>query len=1370
MKVRCFALMMLLAFLTFSNAQSTITFVIESSDDQAPLLTASEQILRDTIEQMGIGNIDYLSSYKSISFDFSTSSVVVACGNVFPKGWADTLLNRGVNLILFHNAVHCMDATWRTANVQRFAFSSSDAYLSGYAVGPRYEISTGSTLNSASAIPEWTSLVGTSYKPLFYSQRGSARGGAFCKDFSKLTCWGWDIVKRMIRWGVGSAPVEPSVAPANSVAMIIYDLDDNTPVLNDEERVLSDSLKSLGYTPFYVSSSKAGVSDFSASRFVISGSNAQSYGCADSFLNAGTKAIFLGQAVKAVGFYNSNPGKTETRIDSSAAFFTGYALDAVYSFSDTTYTGPDSKSPWERIGSAYTSPTLNVAYMKEVGNVRGAAVGLRLSGLTGLGWDVVKKAIRWVEDGTVTSGRTVPDNSVVVVLQSPDAHDPEFLPEEEYVVSLLEELGEKEITYISCADVQVTDLTPARVVISPASGIGKNRPDSLIDIGTSVVLIGSAITSMESTWYKNASSEMNLYVKGLGFMKGYTGLRYSTGEGESFRLNSIYPWTQVATSQQYEYLYYRTAEQARGAAFGFCPGNLSPLSRDVLRRMVRYGLGMSPAPAAAVPKGHLAFVKLGIDSLATDLDTTEILLRDSLISMGYSDITFVPSSRVNVTDFRNAKTVINCKYSMNHAAFDSLSASGINLVALGEGIERVGIHSPVTAPVQIDQDIHFFRGIGKEMNYSTGSPVFSYRYAAPSHWNVIGSTDGEPCAFSFEERNRVAVVGVEPTHRTNDYGWEIMRRTVAWSAGEPIVSPATVDPGSVAMVINHPDDTTPVLDSSEYYFVRNLVSLGYDSISFISSFRAEITDLSDALLVGAAKKAISQEKLDTLLTSGKGTLFLGEGLYNIDASWSKVTSANSLRIKDPAEFMEGYPVQGVYRMASGPAVYTTSDIPDWTFFAHDSATSSRHQIFCNHVNGARGAALGFDAQELNAFGQDVVGRMVRWAVGDTVVKPLSIPQGDVAFIIHDMRDTVPYFTTAERKMRDTLTSMGIDNITYLPSTLLEVADLGKARLAVAVSTRLSKDTPDSLVNNGTNLLLLGRAAEAISGDWRTARMSNSLVVDHAVAYLDSPFVANNSYKCASGGHVYPYSANTLPGWTSLGRDASSTTTGSRIALSTERGYARAAALGYLSENLNSMGWNVVKSMVTWTAALPVLVTAPSNGEIIQPGAEYVIRWEAGSGIDSVQIQFSSDSGKTWDMLAQSVPNSGLFEWTVPNISSVNCVVKVTDVKDEEATDERHFSIRTPVDVNVGRAVSVTDFTNLRYSHSALDVSYSLIEDAEVQVNVYSLSGRRVLGFQQYSGSGKRTLSLKLKKPLSKGKYLSVLRLGDVTFVKSFVVW
>jgi len=70
--------------------------------------------------------------------------------------------------------------------------------------------------------------------------------------------------------------------------------------------------------------------------------------------------------------------------------------------------------------------------------------------------------------------------------------------------------------------------------------------------------------------------------------------------------------------------------------------------------------------------------------------------------------------------------------------------------------------------------------------------------------------------------------------------------------------------------------------------------------------------------------------------------------------------------------------------------------------------------------------------------------------------------------------------------------------------------------------------------------------------------------------------------------------------------------------------------------------------------------SPNGGEIWQNGTSKLIQWSS-IGINNVKLEYSSDSGNSWNVIQNSVPALNYsYNWTLPNFSSVNCKIRISD--------------------------------------------------------------------------------------------------------------
>ena len=86
---------------------------------------------------------------------------------------------------------------------------------------------------------------------------------------------------------------------------------------------------------------------------------------------------------------------------------------------------------------------------------------------------------------------------------------------------------------------------------------------------------------------------------------------------------------------------------------------------------------------------------------------------------------------------------------------------------------------------------------------------------------------------------------------------------------------------------------------------------------------------------------------------------------------------------------------------------------------------------------------------------------------------------------------------------------------------------------------------------------------------------------------------------------------------------------------------------------------------------------PYSGEVITGDSLYVISWLNGDSIHFVNLEFSSDDGNTWNVIAQNInAQIGSYTWTVPNTYSSKCFIKVIDAINQvnSSTQNLAFSI------------------------------------------------------------------------------------------------
>ena len=81
----------------------------------------------------------------------------------------------------------------------------------------------------------------------------------------------------------------------------------------------------------------------------------------------------------------------------------------------------------------------------------------------------------------------------------------------------------------------------------------------------------------------------------------------------------------------------------------------------------------------------------------------------------------------------------------------------------------------------------------------------------------------------------------------------------------------------------------------------------------------------------------------------------------------------------------------------------------------------------------------------------------------------------------------------------------------------------------------------------------------------------------------------------------------------------------------------------------------------------ITILYPVGGELITIGSDVSILWNS-TNVDFVDIEYSTNDGADWITEADSIISSGIYIFTVPDDSSYECLLKITDALDDSVYD------------------------------------------------------------------------------------------------------
>jgi hypothetical protein len=226
------------------------------------------------------------------------------------------------------------------------------------------------------------------------------------------------------------------------------------------------------------------------------------------------------------------------------------------------------------------------------------------------------------------------------------------------------------------------------------------------------------------------------------------------------------------------------------------------------------------------------------------------------------------------------------------------------------------------------------------------------------------------------------------------------------------------------------------------------------------------------------------------------------------------------------------------------------------------------------------------------------------------------------------------------------------------------------------------------------------------------------------------------------------------------------------------GYTDMAFLGTPASGSRKL--NVVLSSVT-TSTLSVLPVFPKGKECFSVNSVQFLNWISAvpSGpTATVKIEFSSNgTSGPWTTVAASAPNSGVYQWTTPNVSSSNCYLKYTltqGVTSQSVIISNAFGIGScatppPTDVNEAgnEAAGLVTYPNPMSTTGSVQFMSTI--PLFTKIDIYDMVGRKVSNvMNEVLNAGTHTIHFSVS-DLNAGVYFLEVKAGEVTMKTKIAV-
>lgn len=246
---------------------------------------------------------------------------------------------------------------------------------------------------------------------------------------------------------------------------------------------------------------------------------------------------------------------------------------------------------------------------------------------------------------------------------------------------------------------------------------------------------------------------------------------------------------------------------------------------------------------------------------------------------------------------------------------------------------------------------------------------------------------------------------------------------------------------------------------------------------------------------------------------------------------------------------------------------------------------------------------------------------------------------------------------------------------------------------------------------------------------------------------------NITINSPNGGEIYESGSQLNISWNSENLDS---LTGINLDYSTDGGYSWHNIISNYQADSSNYDWTTPSSINsynclvrictintlticdicdnTFSIIIPnnqITIGTPNGGEIWAVGSNENITWLS-DAIANVRIELSLDNGVTWNEIVSSTPSTGIYIWTVPEVLSIQALVKISDFSDTSVFDisNSRFIIGLTTDVNNSNLEQLPERFYLHENYPnpfnpVTLIKYQLPFKSSVTLKIFDILGKEV---------------------------------------------
>ncbi|MFZ4399676.1 MAG: hypothetical protein ACOYO1_06560 [Bacteroidales bacterium] len=155
-------------------------------------------------------------------------------------------------------------------------------------------------------------------------------------------------------------------------------------------------------------------------------------------------------------------------------------------------------------------------------------------------------------------------------------------------------------------------------------------------------------------------------------------------------------------------------------------------------------------------------------------------------------------------------------------------------------------------------------------------------------------------------------------------------------------------------------------------------------------------------------------------------------------------------------------------------------------------------------------------------------------------------------------------------------------------------------------------------------------------------------------------------------------------------------------------------------------------------AASITITSPNGGEVWAGCTQKSITWTASGTSNNYTIDYTTDGGVSWISVTSSLYiTSGSFSWTVPNINSTNCKIRIVDSNTPSCSDmsDYTFSITAPlllISPNGGESWQAGSYKNINWVANGTTNYYDIYYSTNAGTSWTNIVNNQYISGQTYN--------------------------------------